>query len=130
VSEAIEREPEPWFVQPELWFAASVVVNSLDAVIPERAEHDPLRLASLLVGGVLVLTIMRRASLYGSRAVQWAGRAAAVVLLTSLVVALDAWARSSTSELAASWPVLAVVGVVAPIVLLAVWASSRPPGPR
>lgn len=25
MSEAVEREPEPWFVQPELWFAASMV---------------------------------------------------------------------------------------------------------
>jgi hypothetical protein len=105
------------------------VVNFLRAVVPERAEHDPLRLASLLVGGVLVLTIMRRASLYGSRAVRWAGRAATVVLLASLLVALDAWARSSRPELAVSWPELVVVGVVAPIVLLVVWASSRPPAP-
>jgi hypothetical protein len=105
------------------------VVNFLRAVVPERAEHDPLRLASLLVGGVLVLTIMRRASLYGSRAVGWAGRAATVVLLASLLLALDAWVRFSTPELAVSWPELVVVGVVAPIVLLVVWASSRPPAP-
>jgi len=104
-------------------------VNFLRAVVPERAEHDPLRLASLLVGGVLVLTIMRRASLYGSRAVRWAGRAATVVLLASLLLALDAWVRFSTPELAVSWPELVVVGVVAPIVLLVVWASSRPPAP-
>ena len=73
MSEGGTREPR--LVAPELWFAVSVVVNFLRAVVPERAEHDPLRLASLLVGGVLVLTIMRRASLYGSRAVRWAGRA-------------------------------------------------------
>ncbi len=127
MSEGGTREPR--LVAPELWFAVSVVVNFLRAVVPERAEHDPLRLASLLVGGVLVLTIMRRASLYGSRAVRWAGRAATVVLLASLLVALDAWARSSRPELAVSWPELVVVGVVAPIVLLVVWASSRPPAP-
>ncbi len=129
MSDVAEREPEPWFVEPELWLGLSVVIHVLAWVVPERAEHDPLRLASLLVGGVFVLTIMRRASLYGSRAVRWAGRAATVVLMASLLVALDAWARSSTPELAVSWPVLAVVGVVAPIVLLIVWASSRPPAP-
>ncbi len=127
MSDVAERGPEPWFVDPQLWFGASVVVNLLKAVVPERAEHDPLRLASLLVGGVLVLTIVRRASLYGSRTVRWAGRAAAVVLVTSMAGALDAWARSSTTELAVGWPVLVLVGVVAPIVLLVVWASSRPP---
>ena len=127
MSDVAEREPEPWFVEPELWLGLSVVIHVLAWVVPERAKHDPLRLASLLVGGVLVLTIMRRASLYGSRTVRWAGRATAVVLLTSLGMALDAWARSSTTELAVGWPVL--VGVVAPIVLLVVWASSRPPAP-
>ncbi|MCO7240427.1 hypothetical protein [Aeromicrobium sp. CnD17-E] len=129
MSDVAEREPEPWFVEPELWLGLSVVIHVLAWVVPERAEHDPLRLASLLVGGFLVLTIVRRASLYGSRTVRWAGRATAVVLLTSLGMALDAWARSSTTELAVGWPVLVLVGVVAPIVLLVVWASSRPPAP-
>ncbi|WP_158509158.1 hypothetical protein [Aeromicrobium erythreum] len=52
-----------------------------------------------------------------------------MVLLASLLLALDAWVRFSTPELAVSWPELVVVGVVAPIVLLVVWASSRPPAP-
>lgn len=129
MSDVAEREPEPWFVEPELWLGLSVVIYVLAWVVPERAEHDRLRLASLLVGGFLVLTIVRRASLYGSRTVRWAGRATAVVLLTSLGMALDVWARSSTTELAVGWPVLVLVGVVAPIVLLVVWASSRPPAP-
>lgn len=124
MSEGGTRKPR--LLAPELWFAAAVVVNFLESVVPERAEHDPLRLTSLLVGGFLVLTIVRRASLYGSRTVRWAGRAAAVVLLTSMAGALDAWVRSSTPELAVGWPVLVLVGVVAPIVLLIVWAHSRP----